>query len=233
MSNKSRSHRTPDPHRRRWGVTGTRVGVLVGGAMAAAFVSTGTASADDVLALAANNDPFTELVQAIDPTAVTAAGNPDDIVSGAVAAAAALPAQATLDDFEELVEAIDPNAFTSAGDPNDFIGIIASQIDSDLASTEFGPELDTIAGQILAGDWAATTSTDVDAFAVLVQTFVDPNAFNSAGDPTDFIGTIASQLDTLFDPSVYGPELDTIADQIVSIFTTAAAAAADPAAWIP
>lgn len=69
-------------------------------------------------------------------------------VAGAMAAA--LPAAANDDYFTELVEAIDPNAFTSAGAANDIIGIVASEIDSDLTSTVFGPELNTIADQIIA-----------------------------------------------------------------------------------
>jgi hypothetical protein len=100
MGNTSRYCRTAD--QRRWGATGTGVGIAVGGAMAAG-VSMGTASADDLLAPATADDPFTELVQAIDPNAF---------------AAAAVPAQAAEDAFEQLVEAIDGNAFTSTGAPN-------------------------------------------------------------------------------------------------------------------
>lgn len=49
MSKKGRHRRTPDQHRRRWEVAGSGVAIAVGGAIAAAFVSTGQASADDLL----------------------------------------------------------------------------------------------------------------------------------------------------------------------------------------
>ncbi|KAA8956428.1 hypothetical protein [Mycobacterium sp.] len=151
------------------------------------------------------------------------------VIGGAIAAAmtctgiasadSLVPVPAADEDpFLQLVQTIDPDAFNAAGDPTDFIGITASQINTDLADTVFGPELNTIAGQILAGDFLASSPTDVDAFQILVQTFVNPDAFNAAGDPTDFIGIIASQLDSLLADTVYGPELDTIADQIITAF---------------
>ncbi|MGH3971221.1 MAG: hypothetical protein ACRDTV_24750 [Mycobacterium sp.] len=220
MSNRSPYRRTADERRSRWGATtGTGMGIVVGGAVAAAFVSMGTASADDLLAPATDDGAVTDLAQAIDPNAFTAAEVPDDFVVGD-AAAATDPAQAT-DAFEQLVQAFDGFAFTSTGAPYDWIGITASQIDANLAPTVFGPELDTIASQLLAGDFSAPTSTDVDAFALLVQTFVDPSAFDAAGDPTEWIATIGGELDALLAPTVYGPELDTIADQIIAAFTAA------------
>ena len=298
MSTRARHRRAPDQCRRRLGATGTLVGITVGGAMAAAFVSMNTASADDLLAPATDDDaftdlaqtidpnafttagapydfigtlanqsdsllaptvfgpeldtiasqvlagdfsapatdddPFTGLAQAIDPNALTAAGDPNGFVVGGAMAAAALPAQTTLDSFEQLVQTYDGFAFTSTGAPNDIIGTIASQIDSDLANAStaaypFYTELNTISGQILAGDFSAPLTTDEDGFEDMVQAFVDPNAFTSVCDttgtctpvdPTIWFETLAYQLDTLLAPSVYGPELDTIADQIISIFTT-------------
>lgn len=195
VSNKSCSRRTADQHHRRRSATGAGLGIAVGGAMAAAFVSMGTASADNVLATPTDDGTGYEAL----PTAA-ATGDP-------------------LDSFEQLVQAWDGNAFTAAGAPNDWIGTIASEIDSGLASTVFGPELNTIAGQILAADFSAAATTDDDGFTDLAQAF-DPFAFNAAGDPTDSIGTTASQLDTLLAPTVYGPEIDTIADQIIAAFTT-------------
>ena len=115
MTTKARHRRAPDQCRRRLGATGTLVGIAVGGAMAAAFVSMNTASADDLLAPATDDDAFTDLAQTIDP-----------------------------------------NAFTTAGAPNDFIGTLANQSDSLIAPTVFGPELDTVFDQIIS---AFTTTT--------------------------------------------------------------------------
>src|SRR5271163_337024 len=146
MSSKPRHRRTPDQRRRRLGAPGTAVGIAVGAAMAAAFVSLGNASADDTLAAGTDDLAFTEMAQATDPTAVTDATVVTDPFTDPTAfAAAAVTAQATDEDaFEQLVLTIDPNAFTATGDPNDFLGALASQIDSDLANTVFGPEINTI-----------------------------------------------------------------------------------------
>jgi hypothetical protein len=219
MSKRSRHRRAADQHLRRWSATGTGLAIAVGGAVAAAVVSTGTASADD---------DATALAQPIDLTALTAASIPSDpAVSDAVAAA--VPAQATLDAFEQLVLTIDPNAFTAAGDPNDFLGTLASQIDSDLASTVFGPELNTIATQITCADnptceptlLITPPATGDDGFTVLeqflAQTYIPevvPLVFVPSLDAD--LASIASQLDAAFAGTVFGPEWFTIASQIVA-----------------
>jgi hypothetical protein len=92
-------------------------------------------------------------------------------------AATAVPAQAAGEDaFEQLALTIDPNAFNPDGTPNDFIGTITSQIDSDLANTVFGPEVNTIADQVIC--LLDSTCTDIlstvpttsdDGFTVLEQ----------------------------------------------------------------
>jgi hypothetical protein len=240
MSSKPRHRRTPDPHRRRWEITGTGVAIAVGGAMAAAFVSTGTASADDLLGPAGGADAVTQLVQTTDLTASTAAAVPAqatlDAVDPNASAAAAVPAQATLDAFEQWVLAIDPNAFDAVGDPTDFLGTLGSQIDADLANTVFGPELNTLASQVFCAENPTCEPTLVitppttgdDGFTVLeqylTQTYI-PTAL-----PLEFapgldadLATIASQLDSYFAPTVFGPEFFTIAEQIISGLTTAAA----------
>jgi hypothetical protein len=224
MSKRSRYRQAPDQRRRRWSATGTGVGVAVGGAMAAAFVSMGTASADDLLGPAGGDDTVTSLAQAIDLNALTAAVDPSDPTVGG----AAVPAQATLDGFEQLVLTIDPNAFTAAGDPNDFLGTLASQIDSDLASTVFGPELNTIATQITCADTPAcepsllitAPATGDDGFTVLeqfvAQTYV-PEIIPAVLVPSldSDLASIASQLDGYFAGTVFGPEWFTIAEQII------------------
>ncbi|MBV8179806.1 MAG: hypothetical protein JO045_13590 [Mycobacterium sp.] len=213
--------------------------IAVGGAMAAAFASTGTASADDLLGSAASADAVTSLTQAIDPNAVAAASASADLISGG-ATAAALPAQ-TLDAFEQLILTLDPNAFTSTGAPNDAIGTIASQIDTDLAdlpNPSVGPayltELDTIATQVTCAMnptceptlLITPPTTGDDGFTLLeqfvAQTYVPEIAPIELAPLLDSdLATIASQLDAYFADTVYGPELYTIAEQIISALTTA------------
>jgi len=254
MSNKSRHRRTADQRRRGLGATGTGLGMAVGGAMAAVFVSMSSASADDLLAPDTHDDAFMELAQTTtDPSAVTVDAVPaqaadEDAVTElaqttdpSAVTVDAVPAQATEDAFEQLVLQIDPTAFTAAGDPNDFIGTLASEIDSDLANTVFGPEVNTIAGQVsclLDGtctDLLSTVpTTGDDGFTVLEQFLADDYLPTAAplvlvpGLDAD-LATIAGQLDSYFADTTFGPEIFTIAEQIISGLMTAA----DPAAFVP
>jgi hypothetical protein len=281
MSSKPRHRRTPDQCR-RWGATGTGVGIAVGGAMAAAFVSMGTASADDALAAGTDDVAFTELAPTTDPNAVTdpftdptpfaaaavpaQAGTQDavtqllqttdpsavtvDAVPAQAAAeaavtqltqtidpsavtAAAVPA-ATLDAFEQWVLAIDPNAFDATGNPTDFLGTLGSQIDTSLATTVFGPELNTLATQVFCAEnptcepsLVITPPTTGDNGFTVLEQFLTLRYIPAAlplvfapGLDAD-LATIASQLDAYFAPTVFGPEFFTIATQIVAGLTTA------------
>lgn len=220
MGRKARHRRTPDQCRRRWGATGTGVGIAVGGAMAAAFVSTGTASADDLVGPVTDANAVTLLLQTVDPTPL---------------AAAALPA-ATLDEFEQWVLAIDPAAFDATGNPTDVFGQLAVQIDTDLASLaapSVGPpyltELNTLATQVFCAENPTCEPTLVitplttgdNGFTVLEQfvanTYV-PEIIPAVLAPSldSDLATIASQLDAYFAPTVFGPEFFTIASQIVA-----------------
>jgi hypothetical protein len=264
MTNKPRHRQTLDPRRRGLGATGTGLGMAVGGAMAAVFVSMSSASADDLLAPVTHDDAFTELAQTTDPSAVTvdavpaqaaaenavtqltqtvdpnasaAAAVPAQVTLDAVdpnaSAAAAVPA-ATLDAFEQWVLAIDPAAFDAAGNPTDFLGTLGSQIDTDLANTVFGPELNTLASQVFCAENPTCEPTLVitppttgdDGFTVLdqflTQTYVPEiiPAVLAPGLDSD-LATIASQLDSYFAPTVFGPEFFTIAEQIISGLTAA------------
>jgi hypothetical protein len=243
MSKRSRHRRTPDQCRRRWGAAGTGLAIAVGGAMAAAVVSTGTASADDLLGQAGGD--VTALAQPVDLNAVTVAADP-----AAADPAAAVPAQATFDAFETLVLTIDPDAFSSTtGDPTDFIGTLASEIDADVGSIDFGTDvegtdvtLNTIAGQVSC--LLDATCTDVlstvpttgdDGFTVLENFVADtyvpeivPAVFVSSVD-TD-LATIAGDLDSYFSGTVFGPDIFNVAEYIVSALTPAAA---DAAAFVP
>jgi hypothetical protein len=263
MTNKPRHHRNPDPRRRGLGATGTGLGMAVGGAMAAVFVSMSSASTDDLLAPVTHDDAFTELAQTTDPSALTVDAvpaqaaaeaavtqltqtiDPSAVTAAAVTqltqtidpsavTAAAVPAQATLDAFEQWVLAIDPNAFDAAGNPTDFLGTLGSQIDTALASTVFGPELNTLATQVFCAEnptceptlLITPPTTGDDGFTVLeqflTQTYI-PSALPLVlvpGLDAD-LATIASQLDAYFAGTVFGPEWFTIAEQIISGLTTA------------
>jgi len=215
MSTKSRHRRPPDQHRRRWEVAGTGVAIALGGAMAAAFVSTGTASADDLL------------------------GSAGDDAANAVTAAA-LPAQDANDDaFTNLIEDFDGNAFTAAGDPNDILGVLANQVNTDLANTVFGPEINQISTQIVCADTPSCVdsllitplATGDDPFTALEQYLAqDFSAFVVPTGDDDYLGTLASYLDSQVAGTVFGPELYTIVEQIISGLSQISA---DPAAFVP
>ena len=235
MGRKARHRRTSDQCRRRWGATGTGLGIAVGGAMAAAFVSTGTASADDLVGPATDADAVTLLLQTVDPTPLAAAAAPSDVAVGGAVAAAALPA-ATLDAFEQWVLAIDPAAFDATGNPADVFGQFAVQIDTDLANLpapSIGPpyltELNTLATQVFCAENPTCEPTLVitplttgdNGFTVLEQfvanTYV-PEIIPAVLAPSldSDLATIASQLDAYFAGTVFGPEFFTIASQIVA-----------------
>jgi hypothetical protein len=238
MSNKSRHRRTADQRRRRWRVTGTGVAIAVGGAVAAAFASTGTASADDLVGPAAGADAVTSLAQTIDPNTSAAVAD----IAGA-ASAAAVPAQATFDNWDQLVLDIDPDAFnTTTGAPTDFLGDFAVQIETDLLdlpAPSTGPtydsELNTIAGQVICADNTTCEPTLVitppttgdDGFTTLEQfvanTYI-PEAVPAVLAPTldTDLATIAGDLDAYFADTAFGPEIYTIAEQIISDLTAAA-----------
>jgi hypothetical protein len=224
MSKKARHRRIPDQPRRRWDVAGTGVAIAVGGAMAAAFVSTGTASADDLLGTAAGDDAVTNLSQAVDPAAATAADAPAD--------------PANDDAFTNFIEAIDGNAFTAAGEPNDILGTISSQINDGLANTVFGPEINQIATQIVCADTPSCVdsllitplATGDDPFTTLDQYLAqDFSAFVVPFGNDDYLATLASYLDSQVAGTVFGPELYTMVEQIIAALNTVA----DPAAFVP
>ncbi len=131
--------------------------------------------------------------------------------------------------------AIDPNAFDATGNPTDFLGTLGSQIDTDLATTVFGPELNTLATQVFCAEnptcepslVITPPTTGDDGFTVLeqylTQTYI-PSAVPvvlAPGLDSD-LATIASGLDSYFAPTVFGPEFYTIAEQIISGLTAAA-----------
>jgi hypothetical protein len=216
MSKKSRHRRTPDQHRRQSVVAAAAMAMALGGALAAAFVSTGTASADDLLG-SAGNDAVTDVAQT----------------------AAALPAQDANDDaFTNLIAGIDGNAFTADGDPNDLLGILASEINTDLANTVYGPEINEIATQIVCADTPSCVdslsitplATGDDPFTAALQYWEQlTSAFIApASGADDYLATIASAADAEVADTVLGPELYTIVEQIISGLNTI-----DPAAFVP
>lgn len=176
------------------------------------------------------DDAVTDVAQAVDPSAVSAAALP----------AGALPADAANDDaFTAFIEAIDGNAFTADGAPNDLLGVISSQINSGLADTVFGPEINTIATQIVCAETPSCVdsllitplATGDDPFTAFDQYLAqDFSAFVVPTGNDDYLAALASYLDSQVDGTVFGPELYTIVEQIIAGLNTIAA---DPAAFVP
>lgn len=237
MRKKARHRRTPDQHRRRWEVIGTGMGMAIGGAMAAAFVPGGTPSAHNPVALAASDDAVTDLAQAIDPDSSMAAelaapAASDDAVTGLAAAAATLPPQVgDIDDaFTQLIAGIDGNAFTADGTPNDILGILANQINTDLANTVYGPEINTIATQIVCADTPSCVdslsitplASGDDPFTAALQYWEQLTSafFVATPGADDYLATLAADADAEVADTVLGPELYTIVEQIISGLST-------------
>jgi len=215
MSKHSRHRRTPDQHLRRREVISTGVSIAVGGAMAAAFVGTGTASADDLLG-SAGADAAT---QAVSAAALPAAGENDDA-------------------FTQLIAGIDGNAFTADGTPNDILGILASEINTDLANTVYGPEINNIATQIVCADTPSCVDTlsitppvtGDDPFTAALQYWEQLSSafFVPSVGADDYLAALAADADAEVANTVLGPELYTIVEQIISALNTI-----DPASFVP
>jgi hypothetical protein len=155
-------------------------GTAAGAALIAASISMGTAPV-------ANADPVSDLIGAIDPHAVAAAGVSDTLAAS------------------YLIEAIDPAAFSSTGAPIGVLGELGYFTDAYL----LGPAgLEPVLAP-LVDDLVGTTVTSVppasftDAVSELIFA-IDPDAFTSATTltPTDPLGELGYFTDTyLFGPS--------------------------------
>ncbi|WP_428342129.1 hypothetical protein [Mycobacterium sp.] len=100
-----------------------------------------------------------------------------------------------------------------AGDPTDADAFSDAGLTN---GTTLDAEFPTLAAQLDPGV-DVVPPTDADAFTDLAQAF-DPNAFTAAAVPSDFIGTLAAGLDTLFAPGGFDASLDPLADSIITAF---------------
>jgi hypothetical protein len=162
----SRNDRTPTPRGRRIALS---FGTTAGAAFAAAVISMGTAP---VAGAVVDADPLSDLVGALDPSAFTILGTPDDAL-GLLAAGLDADLLAPLglgslldpviddlvgtgplgfgaatvfdaDPLSDLVGALDPSAFI-LGVPDDALGLLASGLDADLlAPLGLGSLLDPV-----------------------------------------------------------------------------------------
>jgi hypothetical protein len=162
----SRNDRTPVAQRRRIALG---FGTAVGATCVAALVSMGTAP---VAGAIVDADPLSDLIGALDPSAFTALGAPDDLLGVLAAGLDAdllaplgfgnlldplidnLVGMGTLagaevvvdaDPLSDLIGALDPSAFTALGAPDDLLGVLAAGLDADLlAPLGLGALLDPV-----------------------------------------------------------------------------------------
>jgi len=202
----SRYARTPAPRRRRIALS---FGTAAGAALIAASFGLGTApvAGADVL----DADPASDLIGAIDPHALPAAGVSDTLA------------------LSYLIEAFDPHSFSSTGSPTDALGLLGYYTDTYLLGpTGLDAELAPLV-QELVGTVTVTPPTFTDAISELVGA-LDPNAFSPTGTPVDPFGLLAYGLDTyLLGP--YGIDnllAPYVADIIASLPSSAASVDVDP-----
>jgi hypothetical protein len=202
-----RNTRTRTPHGRRIAVG---CGTAVGAALIAASISMGNAPAAraDVI----DADPASDLIGAIDPQALPAAGVSDTLA------------------LSYLIEAFDPEAFSSTGSPTDLLGVFGYYTDTYLLGptgldADLTPLVDNIVGTITSG----TPPTEQDAISDLIGA-LDPNAFSPTGTPVDALGLLAFYTDnyllapTGIDNLIY-PYVEEI---IASLPSSAASVDVDP-----
>jgi len=164
----SRNARTPAPRRRRIALS---FGTAAGAALIAASISLGTAPV-------AGADPVSDLIGAIEPHALSAAGVSDTLA------------------LSYLIEAFDPNSFSSAGAPTDALGLLGYYTDTYLLGptgldAELAPLVQALVGTVTVG----SPGTYTPAISELIGA-LDPDAFSSSGAPTDAFGLLGYGLDT-------------------------------------
>jgi hypothetical protein len=163
----SHNNHTPVAQRRRIALS---LGTAAGAACVAALVSMGTAP---VAGAVVDADPLSDLIGALDPSAFTALGTPDDalgllaagldtnlldplglgaaldpLIDDLVGTGTGFGAATTVGDADplsDLIGALDPSAFTALGTPDDALGVLAAGLDADLlAPLGLGALLDPI-----------------------------------------------------------------------------------------
>jgi hypothetical protein len=168
-----RNTRTRTPHGRRIALS---CGTAVGAALIAASLGMGNAPAARADVIGA--DQVSDLIGAIDPHAVSAAGVSDTLA------------------LSYLVEAFDPNSFSSAGLPTDALGLLGYYTDTYLLEptgldAALAPLVEELVGTVTVG----SPAPEQDAISDLIGA-LDPNAFSPTGTPVDALGLLAYDLDT-------------------------------------
>jgi hypothetical protein len=150
-------------------------GTAAGAALIAASISMGNAPAAraDVL----DADPASDLIGAIDPQALPAAGVSDTLA------------------LSYLIEAFDPEAFSSTGSPTDLLGELGYYTDTYLLGpTGLDADLTPLVNEIVGTITSGTPPTEQDAISDLIGA-LDPTAFSTTGAPVDPLGLLAYGLD--------------------------------------
>src|ERR1700733_6680797 len=179
-SHMGRNTRTRTPRGRRIALS---CGTAVGAALIAASISMGNAPAARADVIGA--DQVSDLIGAIDPHAVAAAGVSDTLA------------------LSFLIEAFDPNSFSAAGAPQDVLGLIGYYTDTYFLGptgldAELAPLVQELVGTISSGT-PGTYTPEISEFIFAL----DPEAFTSATSltPTDPLGELGYFTDTyLFGP---------------------------------
>jgi hypothetical protein len=157
-------------------------------------------------------DQVSDLIGAIDPHAVSAAGVSDTLA------------------LSYLIEAFDPNSFSSSGSPTDALGLLGYYTDTYLLGptgldAELAPLVQELVGTVTVG----APTPEQDAISDLIGA-LDPNAFSPTGTPVDPLGLLAYDLDT-YVLAPYGIDnllYPLVEDIIKSLPSSAASVDVDP-----
>jgi hypothetical protein len=185
-------------------------GIAVGAAAIAASISMGNAPAARADVIGA--DAVSDLIGAIDPHAVSAAGVSDTLA------------------LSYLIEAFDPEAFGSTGLPTDPLGELGYYTDTYfLGPTGLDAELAPLVQELVGTISSVPPPVEQDAISALVGA-LDPNAFSPTGVPVDPLGLLAYYTDnyllapTGLDNLIY----PFVQDIIASLPSSAASVDVDP-----
>jgi hypothetical protein len=202
-----RNTRTRTPRGRRIALS---CGTAVGAALIAATISMGNAPAARADVIGA--DQVTDLIGAIDPHPVAAAGVSDTLA------------------LSYLIAAFDPNSFSAAGAPTDVLGLLGYYTDTYfLGPTGLDAELAPLVQELVGTVTPGSPVPEQDAISALIGA-LDPNAFSTSGAPVDPLGLLAYGLDNyLLAPTGLDNLLYPLVEDIIaSLPSSAASVDVDP-----